>query len=77
METNRCGITKRDSECLKKVGEDEPIFVLRAQDRFAPIVVREWARLVENERGRGYPKAVEARLLADKMEAWRTRKVPD
>lgn len=30
-----------------KIGKDEPVFLLRAQDKFAPVVVRFWAELVE------------------------------
>ena len=29
-----------------KIADDEPVFLLRAKDKFAPHVVREWARLV-------------------------------
>jgi hypothetical protein len=39
--------TKLTDQCLAKVGDDEPIFVLRAQDAFAPIVVRVWIALVK------------------------------
>jgi hypothetical protein len=39
--------TKLTDQCLAKVGDDEPIFVLRAQDRFAPTVVRVWIALVK------------------------------
>jgi hypothetical protein len=31
----------------EKIGKDEPVFLLRAQDKFAPVVVRMWAELVE------------------------------
>lgn len=30
-----------------KIGEDEPVFLLRAKDTFAPTVVRLWAELVD------------------------------
>jgi hypothetical protein len=36
--------TKNTDRCLQKVSDDEPIFVLRAQDRLAPALVRQWAR---------------------------------
>lgn len=29
-----------------KIPEDEPVFLLRAQDEFAPIAVKMWAELV-------------------------------
>lgn len=62
--------TKRDDPCLKKAGEDEPIFVLRAQDRLAPKVVRQWA---DAAAGCGeVPKAKidEARATATALEEW-------
>lgn len=33
---------KNDDRCLAKVDDDEPIFVLRAQDKTAPVVVQTW-----------------------------------
>lgn len=32
-------------DCLAKVDPNEPIFVLRAKDRLAPVLVRLWAQL--------------------------------
>src|ERR1700730_449746 len=32
--------------CLGKAADDEPVFILRAQDIFAPDLVREWADLI-------------------------------
>lgn len=61
---------------LSKVSDDEPIFVLRAQDKLAPMVVRYWAELAEAE-GTPAEKVDEAVAHADVMEAWPTRKVPD
>lgn len=34
--------TKHSSSCLQKAGDDEPIFVVRAQDSSAPAVVQAW-----------------------------------
>lgn len=72
--------------CFAKAADDEPLFVLRAQDVLAPDVVRQWADGLHTVRC-GYadhsrfdctlPKVVEARALARKMEAWPTRKLPD
>jgi hypothetical protein len=36
--------TKATSGVLAKVGDDEPIFVVRAHDRCAPGTIRDWAR---------------------------------
>ena len=76
--------------CLAKVKEGEPIFVLRAQDATASDYVRDWARdlgisvaansniATDSERfQRTKAKIAEANDLADRMEAWPDRKVPD
>ena len=64
------------STCLDKVALDEPIFVLRAQDKIAPIVIRTWITLA---RWFGVPetKRDEAERCAEAMEKWHTRKIPD
>jgi hypothetical protein len=62
--------------CFAKAADDEPLFVLRAQDRLAPDVVREWARLAEAHACAPH-KVAEARSLADAMERWPHRKLPD
>lgn len=66
---------KNDDKCLAKVADDEPIFVLRAQDKLAPILVRLWCELADLH-GADLPKIQGAMELADKMEAWPTRKFP-
>jgi hypothetical protein len=64
--------TKHDSSCLAKAGEAEPIFVLRAQDQLAPLIVRKWAHLAAQA---GVPKAKvrEALACADEMIDWQTQ----
>lgn len=79
--------TKYTDTCLQKAADDEPIFVLRAQDLLAPGVVRHWAELYcITQHGSEHlltagdctdPKVREALALADKMEQWPTRKLPD
>jgi hypothetical protein len=55
---------------------DEPVFLLRAQDRAAANTVRAWAALVEALGGP--PEVVaNARRQADLMDAWPVKKVPD
>jgi len=56
-----------------KIGTDEPVFLLRAQDEFAAETVRYWARLVELR----FKIAEMARKHADKMAAWPVHKTPD
>jgi len=65
--------------CIVKAADDEPVFVLRAKDKFAPTVVRGWVALAK---AAGVPseKLLEAELLAIEMEAWQEEndaKVPD
>lgn len=55
---------------------EEPVFLLRGQDRNAAAAVRVWAKLVEDEGGS--PEIVAAaRDHADKMDAWPKKKTPD
>ena len=67
------------SGCLSRVADDEPLFVLRAQDRCAPKIVRAWASFAFSQ-GAPVAKVEEARDLADRMEAWQNKnrvKTPD
>lgn len=75
--------------CLAKAADDEPVFILRGQDRYAPEVVERWADLVSLLSNQGDQELVdqrrgkirEARALAHEMRAWQARtgraKVPD
>ena len=58
------------------IPDDEPVFFLRAQDMVAPATVRVWADLAAG-RGADPEMVANARLQADAMEAWATKKVPD
>jgi hypothetical protein len=62
--------------CLNKADLDEPIFVLRGQDKLAPVAVRLWAELAAILNC-GKEKVYEAREVANKMEIWYNRKYPD
>ena len=58
------------------IPEDEPVFLLRGQDRFAAATVRWYADLIEAEGAD--PEMVRlCRVHADRMQAWRPRKFPD
>ena len=64
---------------FSKCAEDEPVFVLRAQDKTAPEFVRMWAQYARSH-GVGHKKTAEAMALAALMEDWQRRnasKVPD
>ena len=59
-----------------KIPEDEPVFLLRAQDVLAEEVIRYWAQL--NEDQGGDPRlTVAARSQAKKMAAWPKKKMAD
>lgn len=69
--------TKRQGDsCYDKAGMDEPIFVLRAQDRLAAGTVRFWADKAE-QNGCNPVKVLEARQLAERMDQWHTSRLPD
>ena len=61
--------------CLNKAAPDEPIFVLRAKDARAAMAVRHWATMAH---GLHEPeKLQEAEALAQQMDDWRKRNVPE
>lgn len=65
--------------CISRADDNEPVFVLRAQDKLAPMVVRIWALFARQE-GVSDPKIEEANELADEMEIWgmdNKTKIPD
>jgi len=70
----------RGPSCLTNAADDEPLFVLRANDELAPNIVREWAgeyREAKLAAGTYTPqkmaKYLEAMTLADAMEVWKRR----
>ena len=70
---------KRDeliSGCLSRAADDEPVFVLRGQDKLAPGLIRQWAAQA-HALGMKQSKVGEALKLADQMEAWPQRRLPD
>jgi hypothetical protein len=70
---------ERETGCFARAGEDEPLFVLRAQDRCAPATVRDWAGRAFNL-GASEEKVREAMDLALLMEQWQREhgfKTPD
>ena len=60
---------KSTDRCLAKVAEDEPIFVLRAQDKLAPALVSLWSELAELN-GCPREKVSEAFDLSVQMRRW-------
>ena len=61
---------------LEKIPDDEPLFLVRGQDKLAPGLVRYWAGAAR-ARGAGSKKVAEARACAVAMERWPKRKYPD
>lgn len=57
-------------DCWAAAEPDEPMFVLLARDRQAPMIIRHWARMRE-ELGEDPAKVAEAMECADAMEMWR------
>jgi hypothetical protein len=70
---------KNPNSCLNKATDDEPLFVLRANDELAPSIVRTWAVMYHKakaEQTGGITEAQrakydEAMALASMMEQWR------
>jgi hypothetical protein len=61
------------------IPEDEPVFLLRGQDIFAPGAIREWAFIAESD-GAAPEIVQKARDQAKLMEVWqrkRRQKIPD
>jgi hypothetical protein len=74
VSTKRIGIPEYD-----KAAPDEELFVLRAQDSFAPEVVLLWAQTAKM-RGCPQQKVEDARRAAARMRAWQEingSKLPD
>jgi len=59
-----------------KIPDDEPVFLIRAQDKVSGDAVRAWIDLAEKA-GAGTDILYLAQEHAKKMDAWRKRKVPD
>ncbi len=59
-----------------KIPEDEPVFLLRGQDKHAARVVRFYADCVDADDGK--PEIVQGACFhADLMDAWPVKKAPD
>lgn len=67
--------------CLNKAADDEPVFLLRAQDRLAPATVRDWCERARRAGDTPDEKVNEAGAVAIAMERWQEqtgrRKFPD
>ena len=59
------------SSCINKAENDEPVFVLRANDPLAAVMVDHWANQAEGTRMHEDWKIKEAHQLAQEMRRWR------
>ena len=59
-------------DCYEKAGDDEPIFVLRAKDPLAPILVTSWASMTGIS-PRTKAKVMEAHACAAAMRDWKRK----
>ena len=60
---------------IPKIGEDEPVFILRAQDRLAPGVIKIYKVLVESHES-AFGKQLDEEI--ERFNNWSgTRKMPD
>ena len=72
---------KADEETMpgstwNKIEPQEPIFILRAQDKLAAATVKAWVAFARTH-GVNSRKLHEASALVVEMERWHTAKVPD
>jgi hypothetical protein len=63
-------------ERLARVPDDEPVFLLRAQDLLADQTVKQWA-YDARAAGVNKDKVTQALDCANLMSLWLTRKIPD
>lgn len=58
--------------CLSKANYDEPLFILRATDKAAPVAIRAWIeeRIASGQNTRSDEKMISAAELATEMEAY-------
>ena len=67
---------KENDACLKKVGRFEPIFVLRGQDKTAPLIIKAWV-VINFFCGCNWEKLKHTWSWTKIMKKWPTRKWPD
>lgn len=64
-----------DEPCYANADDNEPIFILRGQDKLAPALVHAWASLAA-EHGCQPEKVASAFKCAAEMQKWHQRKFP-
>ena len=64
-------------DCYKKAADDEPIFILRANDPLSPKLVRKWVTMSIGKKRHTRPnilKWMEAMNIAKEMKKWKRQK---
>ncbi|MEY9235456.1 hypothetical protein ABIF78_007779 [Bradyrhizobium japonicum] len=74
--------TLRGEGPLAKAADDEPVFLLRGQDKHAADLVEKWAiwasvSVPASEGAAMYKKIAEAALISEEMRRWPIQKDPD
>lgn len=76
MKHARADYTERIQDSAHKIPEDEPVFLIRAQDQVGAAAVRAWAHL-HRVNGGSDPAYEMAMRHADAMEQWPKHKPAD
>jgi len=63
-----CEDYNRIQDPANKIGQDEPVFLLRGTDKFSPYVIRMWAALVKTAGDRELAEHVDS--FANRMVLW-------
>ena len=62
---------------IEAIPKDEPVFLLRAQDKFAHLVVRFWCVLATQSGEVATDMVFDAAMHAECMKRWPVKKIPD
>lgn len=76
MKHGRKDYNERLQDSCSIIPDDEPVFLLRAQDMFAAGCVELWAQLAENA-GVDADTVAAVRAHAQAMRNWPVKKLPD
>ena len=68
--------TKHTSQVLANCDDEEPIFVLAGRDRFGSMLVKIWA-VICRQHGVSEEKCLDAERVADEMDKWQPKSLPD
>lgn len=69
-------IDEETKGCFAHAAPDEPLFVLRANDEMAPLVVELWC-VLSKDAGLHRSKLAEAYSLAQQMREWKAKQTAE